>query len=130
MITHAEVDEHTYKPDPKEDLVHSEINLPENALEEYKDRATLWNSVEAIEKQHNSQLCRTFKASLPNAWTYEVAEEVVRKYVMENFVSKGMCADWEIHDSVNEKGQRNLYFHLVLTLRAIDENGKWMPSWQ
>jgi len=30
--------------------------------------------VEAIEKQHNSQLCRTFKASLPNAWTYEVAE--------------------------------------------------------
>ncbi|MBP3818774.1 MAG: MobA/MobL family protein [Butyrivibrio sp.] len=125
---YCEYDGHTYKPDPKEDLVHSEINLPENAPEEYKDRATLWNSVEAIEKQHNSQLCRTFKASLPNAWTYEVAEEVVRKYVMENFVSKGMCADWAIHDSVNEKGQRNLHFHLVLTLRAIDENGKWMPK--
>lgn len=84
---YCEYDGHTYKPDPKEDLVHSEINLPENAPEEYKDRATLWNSVEAIEKQKNSQLCRTFKASLPNAWTYEVAEEVVRKYVMENFVS-------------------------------------------
>ena len=125
---YCEYDGHTYKPDPKEDLVHSEINLPENAPEEYKDRATLWNSVEAIEKQKNSQLCRTFKASLPNAWTYEVAEEVVRKYVMENFVSKGMCADWAIHDSVNEKGQRNLHFHLVLTLRAIDENGKWMPK--
>ncbi|WP_143085449.1 MobA/MobL family protein [Pseudobutyrivibrio sp. JW11] len=41
------------------------MNLPENAPEEYKDRATLWNSVEAIEKQHNSQLCRTFKASQP-----------------------------------------------------------------
>ena len=125
---YSEYDRHTYKPDPKEDLVHSEIDLPENAPEEYKDRAILWNSVEAVEKQKNSQLCRTFKASLPNAWTYEIAEEVVRKYVMENFVSKGMCADWAIHDSVNEKGQRNLHFHLLLTLRAIDENGKWMPK--
>lgn len=125
---YCEYDGNTYKPDPKEKLVHSEINLPENAPEECKDRATLWNLVEAIEKQHNSQLCRTFKASLPNAWTYEVAEEAVRKYIMDNFVSKGMCADWAIHDSVNEKGQRNLHFHLVLTLRAIDENGKWMPK--
>lgn len=125
---YSEYDGHTYKPDPKEDLVHSEIDLPENAPEEYKDRATLWNSVEAIEKQKNSQLARMFKGSLPNDWTYEVAEEVVRKYVMDNFVSRGMCADWAIHDSCNEKGQRNLHFHLLLTLRAIDEDGKWMPK--
>ena len=125
---YSEYDGHTYKPDPKEDLVHSEIDLPENAPEEYKDRATLWNSVEAVEKQKNAQLARMFKGSLPNDWTYEVAEEVVRKYVMDNFVSKGMCADWAIHDSCNEKGQRNLHFHLLLTLRAIDENGKWMPK--
>lgn len=125
---YSEYDGHTYRPDPKEDLVHSEIDLPENAPREYQDRATLWNAVEAVEKQKNSQLARMFKASLPNDWTYEVAEEVVRKYVMENFVSKGMCADWAIHDSCNEKGQRNLHFHLLLTLRAIDENGKWMPK--
>ena len=125
---YSEYDGHTYKPDPKEDLVHSEIDLPENAPEEYKDRATLWNSVEAVEKQKNSQLARMFKGSLPNDWTYEIAEEVVRKYVMDNFVSRGMCADWAIHDSCNEKGQRNLHFHLLLTLRAIDEEGKWMPK--
>ena len=125
---YSEYDGHTYKPDPKEDLVHSEIDLPENAPKEYKDRATLWNSVEAVEKQKNSQLARMFKASLPNDWTYEIAEEVVHKYVMDNFVSRGMCADWAIHDSCNEKGQRNLHFHLLLTLRAIDENGKWMPK--
>ncbi|SES08446.1 MobA/MobL family protein [Lachnobacterium bovis] len=125
---YSEYDGHTYKPDPKEDLVHKEIDLPENEPKEYQDRAALWNSVEAIEKQHNAQLCRMFKASLPNDWTYEVAEEVVRKYVKDNFVSKGMCADGAINDSVNEKGQRNLHFHLLLTLRAIDENGKWMPK--
>jgi len=53
---YSEYDGHTYKPDPKEDLVHSEIDLPENAPEEYKDRATLWNSFEALEKQKNIPL--------------------------------------------------------------------------
>lgn len=124
----CEYDGHHYKPDAKEDLVHKEVNLPENAPEEFKDSATLWNSVEMIEKGTKAQLCRHLKMSLPNEWTYEVAEEVVRKYVMDNFVSKGMCANWAIHDAVNEKGQRNLHFHCLLTLRAIDENGKWMPK--
>ena len=125
---YSDYDGQIYRPKAKEDLVHSEINLCENAPAEYKDRATLWNAVEKIEKSKNAQLCRMMKASLPNDWTYEIAEEVVRKYVKENFVSKGMCADWAIHDSVNDKGQRNLHFHLLLTLRAIDENGKWMPK--
>ncbi len=124
-----EYDGKWYHPDKSnEDLVHCEINLPENAPSTYIDRETLWSSVEMAEKAKNAQLCRLMKASLPNEWTYEVAEEVVRKYVHENFVSKGMCADWAIHDSVNALGQRNLHFHLMLTLRAIDENGKWMPK--
>ena len=124
----CEYDGHHYKPDAKEDLVHKEVNLPENAPEEFKDSATLWNSVEMVEKSSKAQLCRHLKMSLPNEWTYEVAEEVVRKYVLDNFVSKGMCANWAIHDAVNEKGQRNLHFHCLLTLRALDENGKWMPK--
>ena len=41
------------------------------------------------------------------------------------FVSKGMCADWAIHDSVNQNGIHNLHFHLMLTLRPVEENGKW-----
>ena len=27
-------------------------------------------------------------------------------------VDKGMCADWSIHDSENDKGQRNLHIHV------------------
>ena len=33
------------------------------------------------------------KASFPNEWSYELAEEVVGDYVQRNFVDKGMCAD-------------------------------------
>ena len=121
----SEYDGKTYRPKYHEDLVHCEINLPENAPEEWLDRAVLWNSVELNEKQKNAQLCRTLKAALPNDWSYELAEETVRDYVQRNFVSKGMCADWAIHDSVNQHGIHNLHFHLMLTLRPVEENGKW-----
>jgi hypothetical protein len=45
--------------------------------------------------------------------------------VQRNFVDKGMCADWAIHDSENDKGERNLHFHLLLTMRPLTEKGEW-----
>lgn len=77
----SEYDGQTYRPKYHEDLVHSEISLPQNAPREYADRATLWNAVELSEKGQKSQLARMLKASLPNEWSYELAEEVVRDYV-------------------------------------------------
>ena len=121
----SEFDGQTYRPKYHEDLVHSEITLPPNAPKEYADRVTLWNAVELSEKGQKSQLARMLKASLPNEWSYEFAEEVVRDYVQRNFVDKGMCADWAIHDSENDKGQRNLHIHVLLTMRPITENGEW-----
>ena len=121
----SEYDWQTYRPKYHEDLVHSEISLPPNAPKEYADRATLWNAVELSEKGQKSQLARMLKASLPNEWSYELAEEVVRDYVQRNFVDKGMCADWAIHDSENDKGQRNLHIHVLLTMRPLTENGEW-----
>ncbi len=100
----SEYDGQTYRPKYHEDLVHSEITLPPNAPKEYADRATLWNAVELSEKEQKSQLTRMLKASLPNDWSYELAEQVVKEYVQRNFVDKGMCADWAIHDSENDKG--------------------------
>ncbi|MBQ8912663.1 MAG: MobA/MobL family protein [Lachnospiraceae bacterium] len=124
----SEYDGVTYYPKYSEDLVHSEIMLPENAPEEYADRGTLWNAVELAEKSKNAQLARMYKVSLPNDWSYEFAVEVMRDYIKRNFVSQGMCADFAIHDSENEKHQRNLHCHIMLTMRGIDENGKWLPK--
>ena len=98
----SEFDGQTYRPKYHEDLVHSEITLPPNAPKEYADRATLWNAVELSEKGQKSQLARMLKASLPNEWSYELAEEVVRDYVQRNFVGKGMCADWAIQATHKE----------------------------
>lgn len=125
---YCEYDGRTYYPKYSEDLVHNEVMLPKNAPAEYADPEVLWNSVEMIETKKNAQLARTYKVSLPNEWSYELAIEVMRDYVKRNFVDEGMCAQFAIHDSENHLGQRNLHCHIMLTLRSIDENGKWMDK--
>lgn len=49
----------------KKEVVYSEIMLPDNAPEAFKDRATLWNSVEMFETRKNAQLAREIEVSLP-----------------------------------------------------------------
>ena len=49
----------------------TEIILPENAPVEYKDRSTLWNAVEAVEKSQDAQLAREFEVALPAELTRE-----------------------------------------------------------
>ena len=49
----------------KQGVISKEIYLPDHAPEEYKDRKTLWNSVELFEKNSNAQLARNFIISLP-----------------------------------------------------------------
>lgn len=116
----------TYNPKYHEDLVHTEISLPEHAPKEFADRSVLWNSVEKIEKNKNAQLARMVKLNMPNAWSYDLAVATVKDYVQKNWVSKGMCAEWAIHDSYNEKnGQRNLHAHIMLTLRPLEQDGTW-----
>ena len=126
---YCEYDGKIYYPKYSEDLVHTEVLLPENAPKEYADSKVLWNAVEMAEKSSNAQTARTVRMELPNNWSYELATEVVRSLCEKEFVKKGMCVQFAIHDSVNKKtGQRNLHVHILLTMRAIDENGKWMPK--
>lgn len=125
----SEYDGLTYYPKYSEDLVHAEVILCKNAPSAFSDPSKLWNSVEMAEKSVNAQLARTFRVSLPNEWSYKLAIDVVRDYIDRNFVSQGMCVQFAIHDSENKKtGQRNLHCHMMMTLRSIDENGKWMPK--
>ncbi len=106
------------------EVIHSEILLPQNAPREYLDRETLWNSTEKVETQWNSQLARKIIIALPIEIPTEQYAELVRSYCCEQFVSKGMCCDFAVHD----KGDGNPHTHIMLTMRAIDENGKWLPK--
>lgn len=50
----------------KEDVRHSEILAPRNAPAWVKDRQTLWNTVEALEKRKDAQLARDVIAVFPH----------------------------------------------------------------
>lgn len=115
---------HQISYENKEGIYHTEIMLPENAPEAFHDRNTLWNSVESVEKQYNSQLARKIIAALPREIPAEDHVLLVREYCQENFVSRGMCVDFAIHDGMDG----NPHVHIMLTLRPLDEHGKWMPK--
>ena len=111
--------EHDYTQ--KHGLVHQEIMLPTNAPTEWSDREKLWNAVEEAEKTKDSRLAREFVAALPIELSKDEWIDLLRRYISDNFVSEGMCADFAIHDTDGH----NPHAHIVLTVRPLDENGKW-----
>ena len=92
----------------KSEIVHTEIMLPPHAPPAYADRNTLWNAAEAIEKQWNSQLARRIVLAIPREIPPEQHADLIRDYCREFFVSKGMIADFAIHD----KGNGNPHAHI------------------
>ncbi|GHS90376.1 hypothetical protein AGMMS49957_16240 [Synergistales bacterium] len=105
----------------KTGVVHTEIFLPANAPAEFADRTTLWNSVEKIEKQCNSQLAREINVALPVELSYEQNLSLLRRYITENFVNSGMTVDLAYHIKKDE----NPHAHILLTMRPFNEDGTW-----
>ena len=102
-------------------VVHTEIMLPPHAPPSFSDRSTLWNSVELYEKAGNAQLAREIDAALPIELSREEQIRLVREYCSSQFVSRGMCVDFAIHDT----GSGNPHCHIMLTMRPLDERGAW-----
>ena len=99
-------------------VVHFEIMLPDYAPIEYDDRATLWNAVEKTERRLDSQTAREVEVALPVEFSMNENIQLVRNYIAENFTSKGMCADFSIHDNPN-----NPHAHIMLTMRDVSPSG-------
>ena len=119
----------------KRGIIYTEIMLPANAPPEFLNRETLWNDAEKPEKQWNSQLDR------------EAQIEMLQRYCREQFVSRGMCVDFALHDKAPQeavegltqaphdaahqsqtRGTGNPHAHIMLTMRALDEQGHWLPK--
>ena len=103
---------------------YTEVMLPPNAPAEYTDRQTLWNAVDEAEKRADAQTARRFVITLPKELTYEQNLSLIRAYCQEQFVSKGMICDLYYHD----EHDGNPHVHLLLTMRAMDEHGRWLPK--
>ena len=105
----------------KEGVVLNEVILPENAPPEYHDREILWNAVQKVESRNDARFAREIEVALPVEMSREEQIECVRNYIQENFTSRGMIADWALHD----KGDGNPHAHIMLTCRALTEEHEW-----
>ena len=107
----------------KKGLVWQEVFLPENAPTEWQDRSVLWNAVEESEKTKDSRLAREFVVALPIELNKSEWQKLLTEFIQEQFVSDGMCADVAIHDP--HPPGHNPHAHIMLTVRPLDEQGKW-----
>ena len=105
----------------KQGRIYEPVLLPPQAPPEWKDRSVLWNAVEEAEKTKDSRLAREFVVALPTELTKEENISLLTEYVQKNFVNDGMCADF----CINDTDGHNPHAHIMLTVRPLDENGKW-----
>ena len=105
----------------KQGLVWQQVFLPEYAPQEWQDREKLWNAAEEVETAKDSRLAREFVVALPIELNREQQIELLQAFIREQFVSDGMCADAAIHDMDGH----NPHAHILLTVRPLDEQGKW-----
>ena len=105
----------------KQGLAWQAVFLPPMAPPEWQDREKLWNAVEEAEKTKDSRLAREFVAALPIELSRQQQIELLQDFIREQFVDEGMCADVAIHDTDGH----NPHAHILLTVRPLDEHGKW-----
>ena len=107
----------------KKGLMWEHVFLPENAPAEWQERAALWNAVEDAEKSKDSRLARELVVALPRELSSDQQIALLTEYIQQQFVADGMCADVGIHDP--DPPGHNPHAHILLTIRPLDEQGKW-----
>ncbi|MCD8150356.1 MAG: MobA/MobL family protein [Clostridiales bacterium] len=107
-------------------VIFSEILLSPQAPREYEDRETLWNAVEKAEKRPDAQLAYSFDFAFQNEFTLEENIDLARRFMEENFLSRGMTVDYAIHEPDREPGGiPNPHIHVMAPIRPINSDGTW-----
>ena len=114
----------TYDYRLKDRIVHTEIILPEGAMPEWAShRMQLWNEVERAEKRKDATVAREVEIMLPRELSLAENVALVRAFMLEQFVSKGLVADFAIHEPQASDGGAHVHAHCMITPRALTETG-------
>ncbi|MEJ7927038.1 MobQ family relaxase [Sphingobium sp. AN641] len=87
------------------------------------DREGFWNAVDASEKRRDAQTAREIYVSIPRELSPDERVRVVRDFVTDSFVSKGMVADIAWHLVPASDGGDNCHAHVMLTMRPLVAGG-------
>lgn len=99
------------------------IITPEHVPEGITDRASLWNTVEAIDGRRG-QMCRSWNVALPHELSLDQQRALAQEFIERELVARGMIADWALHSDA--QGQ-NPHLHILTTMRPIvqGQDGCW-----
>lgn len=111
----------THRYERKKDVLKSEIFAPEGTPDWVFDRAKLWNEMEGAERQKNGQPAREVVLSMPRELSDSENWKLVKKFVIDEFVSKGMIADVSYHKPAASDGNSNPHVHILMTMRRVED---------
>ena len=104
---------------------HHEVLLPDSADLKFADASALWNAAEAAERRKDAQVARELVIALPAnlELSREDRLELVRGFVQEHFVSKGLAVQLDVHAphvGDEDKDTANHHAHLLVTTRRVE----------
>jgi hypothetical protein len=111
----------------RKDVRHTEIFLPSKLDASdatwARDRARLWNTAEAAEKQRNSRVAREYQVALPPELTPEQRLALARSFSRELADRYGVAVDLAIHDPKPGRESQNFHAHMLTTTREVTPTG-------
>jgi hypothetical protein len=113
----------------RQDVLHKEIILPTKldhpnaGMEWARDRASLWNAAERIEKRSDSRVAREYMAALPAELSPERRVALARAFSREIADRYNVAVDLAIHEPRPGGDPRNFHAHLLATTREVTPEG-------
>lgn len=105
----------------KKGVLSSDIVLPENAPDRFRDPSVLWNEVDQMAKRSNADLYREWICCFDKHLSLEQMEQVARQFA-ESLAAEGMVVQYALHD---EKSNGNYHVHFMAPCRGLDTQGNW-----
>ncbi|MBW9212971.1 MULTISPECIES: MobA/MobL family protein [Terrabacteria group] len=100
-------------------IVHTEILLPQNALQEFTNRSALWNSVEKIEKSKQEDFYNEHTAEII---LFESAKKYLKEHLGENKTLN--ISKWKSEVATLKKGKNSLYNQILRIREEVKQAEK------
>lgn len=107
------------------DLVQCRVYLPPSAPNALRDLQCLCDELNKVEKRKDARTGRLFICSLPNELVPGEWAKIVKDFIEENFVAKGLCAVAAIHRGTNRDfpSKNNPHVHIIVSTRTVGPEG-------
>ena len=117
----------TYDYSERDDVQRTGMMLPENAPEYANDRERYWNEVDRRETHPRAQLARSIIIGLPRELDLDQNEALLRDFIQQEFVDKGVVTDYAIHlgKSSDNDARGNPHAHVLVSMRGFNADGTW-----